>query len=153
MLKTNSDYSHTVNKLGHDKRSLIPSSSRNFLQVQNILNDLRFISQSQIIYCQGNDTFLHIQFFFQRATGGIESAVYNKLIAPFKDDLPATHLVGFRRVCADHKYAYLGPNILSGNFTSLLSCKMFPLPETSYREPWAFIISKNSPYKDLINWR
>jgi hypothetical protein len=28
-----------------------------------------------------------------------------------------------------------------------------PLPDTSYREQWAFIISKNSSYKGLINWR
>jgi hypothetical protein len=28
-----------------------------------------------------------------------------------------------------------------------------PLPDTFYRDPWAFIISKNSSYKGLINWR
>jgi hypothetical protein len=28
-----------------------------------------------------------------------------------------------------------------------------PLPETSYRETWGFIISKNFSYKGLINWR
>jgi hypothetical protein len=28
-----------------------------------------------------------------------------------------------------------------------------PLPETSYRETWAFIITKNSPYRGFINWR
>jgi hypothetical protein len=28
-----------------------------------------------------------------------------------------------------------------------------PLPGTSYRDTWAFIMSKNSPYKGLINWR
>jgi hypothetical protein len=27
------------------------------------------------------------------------------------------------------------------------------LSEPNYREAGAFIISKNSPYKDLINWR
>jgi len=120
-------------------------------QVVKFLKGLRFISLRQIIYCQRNDTFLHI--FFQRATGGIERAVYKKLIAPFKNDLPASHLVGFRRVCADHKYAYFGPNVLNSNFYLLFSCKLLPLPGTSYREPWAFIISKNSPYKGLINWR
>jgi hypothetical protein len=92
-------------------------------------------------------------FSFQLAKGGIESAVYKKLIAPFKNDLPASHLVGFRRLCADHKYAYFGPNILKTNFSLLLPCQMVPLPGTSYRETYAFIISKNSPYKGLINWR
>jgi hypothetical protein len=28
-----------------------------------------------------------------------------------------------------------------------------PLPDTSYRDQWALIISKNSSYKGLINWR
>jgi hypothetical protein len=28
-----------------------------------------------------------------------------------------------------------------------------PIPETSYPDPVAFIISKNSPYKGIINWR
>jgi hypothetical protein len=28
-----------------------------------------------------------------------------------------------------------------------------PLPETSYKLPGAFVISKNSSYKGLINWR
>jgi len=92
-------------------------------------------------------------FFFQRARGGIESAVYKKLIAPFKNDMPASNIVGFRRACVDHKYAYFGPNLLKTNFSLLLPCKLLPLPETSYRETWAFIISKNSPKKGIINWR
>jgi hypothetical protein len=28
-----------------------------------------------------------------------------------------------------------------------------PIPGTSYRNPAAFMISKNSSYKGLINWR
>jgi hypothetical protein len=97
---------------------------------------------------------LHIRchFFFQLATGGIESAVYKKLIAPFKNDLPVSHLVGFRRVCAEHKYAYLGPDILKIKFMSL-PCQPVPLLHHTHKEAWGFIIPKNSPYKGLINWR
>jgi hypothetical protein len=91
-------------------------------------------------------------FFFQLATGGIESAVYKKLIAPFMNDLPVSDLEGFRRVCDDHKYAYFGPNILNTKYLSL-PCQLVSLSEPNYREAGAFIISKNSPYKDLINWR
>jgi len=101
-----------------------------------------------------NDAFLHKKLFFlQLATGGIESAVYKKLIAPFKDDLPNSHVVGFRRVCVNQKYAYVGPNILNTNISLSFPCQMVPLPETSYRDPWAFIISKNSSFQGLINWR
>ena len=92
-------------------------------------------------------------FSFQLATGGTERAVYKKLIEPLKNDLPASQLVGFRRVCAEHKYAHLGPNIFNTNFSLLFPCKMVPLPGTSYKDPWAFIISKNSTYKGIINWR
>jgi hypothetical protein len=91
--------------------------------------------------------------FFQLATGEIERAVYRKLIAPFKNDLPTSHSDGFRRVCADHKYAYFGPDILNTNYEFPLTCQIVPLPEPFYRDIWAFIISKNSPYKGLIDWR
>jgi len=91
-------------------------------------------------------------FSFQLATEGTERAVYKKLIAPFKNELPASHLEGFKRACAEKKYAYFGPNILKINLFSL-PCHLVPLPDTSYRDQWALIISKNSSYKGLINWR
>jgi hypothetical protein len=92
-------------------------------------------------------------FLFQLAKGGIESAVYKNLIVPFKNEMPTTHSEGFRRVCDHHKYAYIGIDILDTKFSRSLSCQLVPIPETSYRETWAFIISKNSSYKGLINWR
>jgi len=92
-------------------------------------------------------------FFFQLATGGIESAVHKKLIAPLINDLPASHVEGFRRACADHKYAFFGPNILTTSLSLSLSCQLVPLPDTPYKDQWAFIISKNSSYKGIINWR
>ena len=92
-------------------------------------------------------------FIFQLATGRIESVAYKNLIAPFKNDLPTTDSDAVRRVCADHKYAYLGPKILKTKLSLTFSCQLVPLPETSYEVPWAFIISKNSSYKGLINWR
>jgi hypothetical protein len=92
-------------------------------------------------------------FFFQLAKGGIERAVYKELIEPFKNDLPTFDTEGLRRVCADHKYAFFGTNILKTKLLPPLPCKLVPLPENTYREQWAFIISKNSPYKGLIKWR
>jgi hypothetical protein len=92
-------------------------------------------------------------FFFQLATGGIESAVYKKLIAPFENDQPSTFSDGFRRVCADKKYAYFGINYFHTNILLSLPCQLVSLPDTSYRDPCAFVISKNSSYKGLINWR
>jgi hypothetical protein len=91
--------------------------------------------------------------FFQLATGGIESAVYKKLIAPFKNDLPVSHVDGFRRVCADHNYAYVAPSVFNTKFLLTPACQLVPLPESYYRKQWAFVISKNSSYKGLINWR
>jgi len=92
-------------------------------------------------------------FLFQLATGEFESAVYKKLIAPYKNEMPASHEDGYRRVCADHKYAYFGPNLLKTKYSLSLPCQLVPLPETSYKFPWAFLIYKNSSYKGLINWR
>jgi hypothetical protein len=96
--------------------------------------------------------FFNKSVFFQLLTGGIERDVYKKMIALFKDDLTASHVDGFRRVCAEHKYAHVGYNIMNTGFESF-PCQLVPLPETSYRDHWAFIISKNSSYKGLTNWR
>ena len=90
-------------------------------------------------------------FKFQLAKGGTESAVYKELIAPYKNDLPTSNSDGFRRVCADHKYAFF--DISKTKYSLSLPCQLVPLPETSYKVPWAFIMSKNSSYKGLINWR
>jgi len=101
-----------------------------------------------------NDTFLHIRlFFFQLARGGIESAVYETLIAPFMNDMPASSLDGFRRACAEHKYVFFGFDLLKTEQSLSLPCQLVPLPETSYKHPGAIVISKNSSYKGLINWR
>jgi hypothetical protein len=89
---------------------------------------------------------------FQRATEGIERAVYEKLIAPFKEDMPISHLYGFRSVCADRNYAFLGPQSFKIH-SQKLSCKVVPLPETSYPITMALIISKNNHYRGIINWR
>jgi predicted nucleic-acid-binding protein len=91
--------------------------------------------------------------FFQLATGGIERAVYRKLIAPFKDDLPASQSDSFIRACAEQKYAYFGLNLLNKLFSLSFPCLLVPLPDTSNRDQVAFIISKNNSYKGLITRR
>jgi hypothetical protein len=75
------------------------------------------------------------------------------VIAPNMNDLPASDPDGFRRACVDHKYAYFGPKLLTTKFSLSLPCQLVPLPDTFYRVQWAFIISKNSSYRGLINWR
>jgi hypothetical protein len=90
---------------------------------------------------------------FQLANGGIEREIYKKLIAPFINDLPVSDVEGFRRVCAEHKYAYFAQNILKTNLYSSIPCKVIPLPGNSYRDHVVFIMSKNITYKRLINWR
>jgi hypothetical protein len=92
-------------------------------------------------------------FFFQRATEGTESAVYKKLIAPLKNDMPVSDLDGVRMACADHKYAYIGPKHMVNYFSSTISCQLVQLPGTYYLYTIAFIISRNNPFKGLINWR
>ncbi len=91
--------------------------------------------------------------FFQLAKGGTEREIYIKLIAPFINDLPFSHIEGIRRVCTDYKYAFFGQNFLETKLSLSIPCKVTPLPGNSYSDQDAFIISKNSPYKGLINWR
>jgi hypothetical protein len=94
-----------------------------------------------------------ICFFFQLAKGGIERVVYKKLIAAFENDMPKSAIDGYIRVCTEHKYAMVVPNFLNTKFLPPLPCQPVPLPETSYRDPWSFIISKNNSYRGVINWR
>jgi hypothetical protein len=134
ILKTKRYYFHYHKLLSLNRISLHPSWNRKLYK--------------------GIDTFLHKKMFsFRLATGGIDSAVYKKMIAPFMNDLPASHSDGYRRVCADQNYEYVGPYIMNTNLSLSLSCQLGPLPETSYRDQWVFIISKNSSYKGQINWR
>jgi hypothetical protein len=92
-------------------------------------------------------------FFFQNATEGIESAVYRKLIAPFKNDMPVSDWDGFRRVSVDHKYAFIGPTYLVKYLSSDISSQLLQLPGTYSRYNTAFIFSKKNPYRGLFNWR
>jgi hypothetical protein len=78
---------------------------------------------------------------------------YKRMIAPFKKDMPISELDGYRRVCSDHKYAYIGSDIFINYYSAKLSCRLMPLHGTSFRAPVAFIIPDNSYFKGLINWR
>jgi hypothetical protein len=85
----------------------------------------------------------------QGAAGGIERDVYEKLIGPYRRDLPSKTEEGFKRACTRHRYAFMTSN----HFTRVKPCHLVALPETSYPETLTYIISKNSPYKGLINWK
>ena len=125
-----------------------------FIPAQIRNNLMSFLLKMQFNYSKYNDTFIHTSlFWFQLAKGGVEREIYRKLIAPFKNDMPNSTLVGFRSVCAEHKYAFFGPNLLNTILSLSIPCKVIPLPGNSYMDPWAFILSKNSHYKGLINWR
>jgi hypothetical protein len=91
--------------------------------------------------------------YLQRATDGIERTAYEKLIAPFKYDLPISSSEGFRRACDEHKYAYIGDDILKKLTSRTLSCQLVSLPGTSYPLTLTYTISKTSHYRRLINWR
>jgi hypothetical protein len=95
----------------------------------------------------------YISFFYQLAPEGVERFAYKQLIAPFKKDMPVSFLDGFRRVCADHKYAFVAAKLFMKYLSQKFSCQLEMLPETSYPISTAFIISKSSPYKGVINWR
>jgi hypothetical protein len=68
-------------------------------------------------------------------------------------DMPRSNADGFRRVCDERKYAFVGGNWFRTLKSSSLSCQVVLLPGTSYPETLTYIISKKSHYKELINWR
>jgi hypothetical protein len=89
----------------------------------------------------------------QGAEEGIENAVYKKLIAPFKNDMPSSITEGFKAACTRHKYAFMVSLFISQQSKRAILCQLVTLPGTSYPDPLTFVISKNSPYKRLINWK
>jgi hypothetical protein len=90
----------------------------------------------------------------QAQTEGLENIVYKKLIAPHKNELPTTEFEGFTKVCdIRHKYAFMAPVSSGQYFERILSYHITALPYTSYPEWLTYIISKNSPYTKLINWK
>jgi hypothetical protein len=90
----------------------------------------------------------------QEETEGLKSTVYKKLIAPHKNDLPTGNFEGFSSVCdCRHKYAFISSAFAGKYWARKLSCDLTTLPETYYPESLTFIISKNSPYKKLFNWK
>jgi hypothetical protein len=62
-------------------------------------------------------------------------------------------LDGLRRVCDNQKYACIDTKSWVKQNARSLSCQLVPIPDAFNRESLAFIITKNSPYRGLINWR
>ncbi|XP_021924652.1 probable glutamate receptor [Zootermopsis nevadensis] len=90
---------------------------------------------------------------FDAETEGLKSIVYKTLISPHKNDMPAGNLEGFTRVCdSRHKYAFMASLYVGQYWAMKLPCHFTTLPDTFYPECLTFVISKNSPYKKLINW-
>jgi hypothetical protein len=89
----------------------------------------------------------------QLSTNGPERAAYEKRIAPFINEMPKSGLEGWRRVCDERNYAFIGTDFYQRQISRSLSCQMVSLPGTSYPETLTYIISKKSHYKGLINWR
>lgn len=90
----------------------------------------------------------------QAETEGLKSVVYKTLISPHKNDMPAGNLEGFKRVCdSRHKYAFMASLFVGQYWAMKLPCHFTTLPDTFYPECLTFVISKNSPYKKLINWK
>jgi hypothetical protein len=61
---------------------------------------------------------------FQRAINGTERAAYEKLIAPFMNDMPKSFADGLKRVCGGRKYAHIGANLFITLESNTLSCQV-----------------------------
>ena len=94
-----------------------------------------------------------IFFIFQHAINGTERAVYVDLIVTFMSEMPRSKVDGFRRVCDESNYAYIGFNLFRKLELSSLSCQMMSLPVNSYTQTLTYIISNTSHYEGLINWK
>jgi hypothetical protein len=67
--------------------------------------------------------------------------------------MPASVRDGYKRVCDERKYAFVGTEFSKNVDPMLLSCQIVSLPGTSYSDKMSYIISKTTHYKRLINWR
>jgi len=69
------------------------------------------------------------------------------------NDMPKSGSEGWRRVCDERNYAFVGTDLYQRQISSSLSCQMVSLPGNSYPETLTYIISRTSHYKGLIHWR
>jgi hypothetical protein len=69
------------------------------------------------------------------------------------NDMPKSDADGFRRVCDERKFAFVGSNMFIKLASNWMSCDVVSLPGTTYPEALTYIISKANHYKGLISWR
>jgi hypothetical protein len=73
--------------------------------------------------------------------------VYERLIEPYKEDLPNNYVETLKRICNRDKYgAVISQPSLRG-LETYTACNIVPIPEASFAHMASMIISKGSPYR------
>ncbi|PSN34585.1 Ionotropic receptor 117 [Blattella germanica] len=86
---------------------------------------------------------------FDKSNSSLMQAVYTTLIVPY--DLPKTSGEGFKRVCSDHKYAYMSPFDTPLSRYNGLECDMVEIPYASFSGSLTMPIAKDHPLLGLFN--
>jgi hypothetical protein len=75
------------------------------------------------------------------------------MIAPIESSLP-TPVEGLKRLCSDSKFVYLTTTYVVeyAEGRKEIDCSIVPLPQSAVVDTLCFIVTKGSPYKDILNY-
>jgi hypothetical protein len=82
---------------------------------------------------------------------------HHKLEA-FPEHLKSSYKLGLSATLAENHFAFMGledscQDTLQHSFTSVQACKIMVLSQKYLRGGLSFALQRNSPYKDVINYR
>jgi lipase chaperone LimK len=80
--------------------------------------------------------------------------IYNRIILQKEKDMPNTIREGIRRLCNEPKQALMATSVtVTSTQYIAYQCHVTKLPRTAIPGSLSFVISKDSPYRELFNYK
>jgi hypothetical protein len=76
------------------------------------------------------------------------------MIAPIESSLP-TPVEGLKKLCSDPKFVFLTSTYVveSAGGRKGIDCSIMSLPQSAVVDTLCYIVTKGSPYKDILNYK
>ena len=87
----------------------------------------------------------------QNATDPLFKQIYEELVKPGMNNLPATYYEGVHRMCTSN-YAFVTSAVLMTKFSANASCEIMAVPSTYMPGYSGMVTRKKSAYFGIINY-
>ncbi|XP_049942679.1 glutamate receptor ionotropic, delta-2-like [Schistocerca serialis cubense] len=97
--------------------------------------------------------------YFNAATDGPTAEAYRRWLAPSLGCLPPSEWAGLHKVCSDMEhgsghYAFAAAELVAQHFShENPDCRLVALPQPRTLQAFAFALPRNSPFRDVINYK